>query len=84
MLIKKIKILVVPSDSHGCGLYRSISPHVKLNDLYGEDFDIEINYNPNWSDFQSFDKYDIIHFHKGLLKNMEVFWSALKYFKENN
>ena len=81
---KKIKILVVPSDSHGCGLYRSISPHVKLNDLYGEDFDIEINYNPNWSDFQSFDKYDIIHFHKGLLKNMEVFWSALKYFKENN
>lgn len=81
---KKIKILVVPSDSHGCGLYRSISPHVKLNDLYGDDFDIEINYNPNWSDFQSFDKYDIIHFHKGLLKNMEVFWSALKYFKENN
>lgn len=81
---KKIKVLVVPSDSHGCGLYRSISPHVKLNDLYGEDFDIEINYNPNWSDFQSFDKYDIIHFHKGLLKNMEVFWNALKYFKENN
>ena len=81
---KKIKVLVVPSDSHGCGLYRSISPHVKLNDLYGDDFDIEINYSPNWSDFQSFDKYDIIHFHKGLLKNMEVFWNALKYFKENN
>ena len=81
---KKIKVLVVPSDHFGVGLYRSVSPHVKLNDLYGEDFDIEINYNPNWSDFQSFDKYDIIHFHKGLLKNMEVFWSALKYFKENN
>ena len=57
---KKIKVLVVPSDHFGVGLYRSISPHVKLNDLYGEDFDIEINYNPNWSDFQSFDKYDII------------------------
>ena len=81
---KKIKVLVVPSDHFGVGLYRSISPYVKLNDLYGEDFDIERNYNPNWSDFQSFDKYDIIHFHKGLLKNMEVFWSALKYFKENN
>ena len=81
---KKIKVLVVPSDTHGVGLYRSVSPHVKLNDLYSEDFDIEINYNPNWSDFQSFDKYDIIHFHKGLLKNMEVFWNALKYFKENN
>ena len=81
---KKIKVLVVPSDTHGVGLYRSVSPHVKLNDLYGEDFDVEINYNPNWSDFQSFDKYDIIHFHKGLLKNMEVFWNALKYFKENN
>lgn len=81
---KKIRVLVVPSDTHGVGLYRSVSPHVKLNDLYGEDFDVEINYNPNWADFQSFDKYDIIHFHKGLLKNMEVFWAALKYFKENN
>lgn len=81
---KKIKVLVVPSDTHGVGLYRSVSPHVKLNDLYGDDFDIEINYNPNWSDFQSFDQYDIIHFHKGLIKNMEVFWNALKYFKENN
>ena len=48
---KKIKVLGVPSDSHGCGLYRSISPHVKLNDLYGEDFDIELNYYPNWSVF---------------------------------
>lgn len=81
---KKIKVLVVPSDTFGVGLYRSVSPHVKLNDLYGDDFDVEINYNPNWADFSSFDKYDIIHFHKGLVKNMEVFWNALKYFKENN
>ena len=81
---KKIKVLVVPSDTFGVGLYRSVSPHVKLNDLYGDDFDVEINHNPNWADFQSFDKYDIVHFHKGLIKNMEVLWNALKYFKENN
>ena len=84
---KKIKILVVPSDRHGVGLYRSTSPHTKLQELYPDDFDVEINYYPNWLDLQSFDKYDIIHFHKGLYKEMEQMqslWDALKYFKEHN
>lgn len=81
---KKIRVLVVPSDTSGCGLYRSVSPHVKLQELYGEEFDVDIEYKPNWEDLESFKKYDIIHFHKGLFNNMEVFWNALTFFKENN
>lgn len=81
---KKIKVLVVPSDRSGVGLYRSTSPHTKLQELFGDEFDVEINYTPNWTDLQSFDKYDIIHFHKGLYGDMNPFWNALKYFKEHN
>lgn len=83
---KKINVLVVPSDTHGVGLYRSKRPHEKLQQLYGNEFEVEINMNPNWADFPSFEKYDIIHFHKGLFNDegQKVFHNALRYFKEHN
>lgn len=90
---RKIKVLVMPSDTFGVGLYRSVSPHTKLQELYGDEFDVEINYQPNWSDLASLDKYDIIHVHKGLFGTrdnpngfelMEVFWKAMDYCKEHN
>lgn len=79
----RIKVLVVPSDHFGCGLYRSVSPHVYLDKLYGSMFDVEINYNPNFADLASFDKYDIIHIHKGIYNNMVQFWNFLDYCKEH-
>lgn len=84
--VKKIKVLVVPSDNFGCGLYRSRSPHEKLQELYGDEFDVEINMQPNWADFASFEKYDLIHFHKGLFSDegQKIFHEALKYFKAHN
>lgn len=82
--MKKIKVLVVPSDRFGVGYYRSVNPHVKLNELYKDEFDITIDYSPNFNDLSSFDNYDIIHIHKGLFTNMESFKKALKYFKEKN
>lgn len=83
---KKIKVLVVPSDGYGVGLYRSKSPHYILQRNFPDDFDVEINMNPNWADFPSFEKYDIIHFHKGLFNDegQKVFHNALRYFKEHN
>lgn len=80
---KKINVLVVPSDHWGCGLYRSVSPHVQLDKLYGDEFNVEINYEPNFYDFHSFDKYDIIHMHKGLIGDMDLFWRFLDYCKAN-
>lgn len=83
---KKIKVLVVPSDEFGVGLYRSKSPHYKLQQNYPDEFDVEINMQPNWADFASFEKYDLIHFHKGLFSDegQKIFHEALKYFKAHN
>lgn len=81
---RKIKVLVVPSDRFGCGLYRSVNPHVYLDKLYGNEFEVEINYQPNLSDFSQFTKYDIIHIHKGLYNNMDTFWKFLDFCKANN
>ena len=47
---KKIKVLCVPSDKGGCGLHRSLKPHLKLDELYSNEFDVTIEYKPNWSD----------------------------------
>lgn len=82
--MNKIKILVVPSDRFGVGYYRSINPHTKLYDLFNAEFDVTIDYSPNFDDLHSFDEYNIIHIHKGLMKNMQAFKDALQYFKNNN
>jgi glycosyltransferase involved in cell wall biosynthesis len=80
----KINVLVVPSDTYGVGSFRSVNPHTYLDNLYGDEFEVEIDYSPNWMDLHRFDKYHIIHVHKGLFNQMEVFWNAIDYFKENN
>ena len=81
---KKIKVLVVPSDRFGVGYYRSVNPHTYLDKLFGNEFDVEINYEPNFLDLESFNQYDIIHIHKGLVNNMKVMWDFLDYCKTNN
>ena len=80
----KINVLVVPSDTFGVGSFRSVNPHTYLDKLYGDEFEVEIDYHPNWGDLKRFDKYHIIHVHKGLFNGMELFWNALDYFKEHN
>lgn len=83
---RKIKVLVVPSDEFGVGLYRSKRPHEKLRELYGDEFDVQIMMNPNWADFKWFEQFNIIHFHKGLFtdQGQVIFHNALRYFKEHN
>ena len=81
---KRIKVLCVPSDEGGCGLHRSLVPHIKLDELYSDKFDVTIEYHPDWSDLNMVRQYDIIHFHKGLFPDMEAFRNALAYCKENN
>lgn len=80
---KKINVLVIPSDRFGVGLYRSVSPHTHLDKLYGNEFDVTIEYTIDFEHFDSYKKYDIIHIHKGLFNNMNVFWEFLDYCKEN-
>lgn len=72
--IKKIKILVIPSDKSGCGYFRSVQPHLYLKENYGDLFDIDIMYGlPNGTPLEHFfTQYDIVHIHKQLDKNCDL------------
>jgi len=61
---QKIKVLVIPSDTSGVGKFRSVDPHVKLQNLYPSDFHVDINYNPNLDDIGFWMNYQIVHFHR--------------------
>lgn len=78
----KIKVLVIPSDTCGCGYYRSLRPHTKLQELYSDEFDVTIKYDFNWRDLATIEKFDILHFHKGIYGDNEGFRLALQFCKE--
>lgn len=79
----KINVLVVPSDNvGGVGFYRSTQPHIQLQEQFGEDFDVTIEMNPPFRNLQWFDKFQIVHIHKGLYRDMQGFYAFLDYAKE--
>jgi hypothetical protein len=89
MANKKIKVLVVPSDRTGVSKFRSIEPHMRLQELYNDDFFIDIitaGDTVNWDDEKYIKGFDIIHFHRTLpLGNSQVYmepmWNLLKKLK---
>lgn len=81
--MRKIKILVIPSDNAGCGYYRSLRPHTKLAEMYEDDFDIDIKYDVDWKDIDTLKTYDIIHIHRGLYQDMETFRNSLSECRKN-
>jgi len=82
--MNKIKILVVPSDNRGgVGFYRSTQPHIYLEQNYSEEFQIDINMNPDWDNLDNLKQYNIIHVHKGLFQNYGSFRNAIDFCKNN-
>ena len=63
---EKINVLVLPSDTSGVGKYRSTDPHIMLQNLYPDDFHIDIDYNPNINDVNYWKKYQIVHAHRNI------------------
>lgn len=69
----KIKMLVIPSDRHGCGKFRSVDPHVYIGEHYKDEFDIDVVYGRPKDDAEAFFKqYDIVHIHKQLDKECKL------------
>jgi glycosyltransferase involved in cell wall biosynthesis len=67
--MSKINVLVFPSDRTGVSKFRSVEPHMKLQELYNDDFYVEIITagTDNFSWDESFlRKFDIVHFHRTL------------------
>jgi glycosyltransferase involved in cell wall biosynthesis len=65
-----IKVLVVPSDRSGVSKFRSVDPHLKLQELYGDDFFVEIvtagTDGFDWDNESFIKKFDVVHFHRAL------------------
>lgn len=62
--MKKIKVLVVPSDRTGVSYYRSTNPHLNLEMQYPDLFHVDIDYEPQLNDDTWLKQYDIIHYHR--------------------
>jgi glycosyltransferase involved in cell wall biosynthesis len=69
--MSKINVLVVPSDRTGVGKFRSIDPHIFLQNLYPEDFHIDIVYDVVYDDLEFFKKYQIVSFHRSIGSDFE-------------
>jgi glycosyltransferase involved in cell wall biosynthesis len=69
--MSKINVLVLPSDRTGVGKFRSVDPHIHLQKLYGEDFHVDIDYEPKLNDENFWKKYQIVHFHRVIGQNYE-------------
>jgi glycosyltransferase involved in cell wall biosynthesis len=69
--MSKINVLVVPSDRTGVGKFRSIDPHIFLQNLYPEDFHIDIVYDVAYDDLEFFKKYQIVSFHRSIGPDFE-------------
>jgi glycosyltransferase involved in cell wall biosynthesis len=64
--MSKIKVLVVPSDRTGVGKFRSVDPHVFLQNLYGDDFHVDIIYEPPYDNLSFWQQYQIVAFHRSI------------------
>ena len=66
--MSKIKVLVLPSDRTGVSKFRSVEPHMKLQELYSDEFHVDIvtagTMDFTWEDESFLKKYDIVHFHR--------------------
>ena len=64
--MSKIKVLVVPSDRTGVGKFRSVDPHIFLQNLYGDDFHVDIMYDVPYEDVNFWTQYQIVACHRSI------------------
>ena len=78
--MSKINVLVLPSDTSGVGRFRSVDPHIKLQNLYPNDFHVDIEYQPRINDLNFWKKYQIVHFHRsmGPIENCPILIKSLQ------
>jgi len=62
----KIRVLVLASDKTGVGKFRSVDPHVMLQNMYPDDFHVDIDYEPRINDINYWKQYQIVHIHRNI------------------
>ena len=76
--MSKIKILVLPSDKSGVGKFRSLEPHIFLQNQYPDDFYVDIDYEPNLDDITYWQKYDMVCFHRSLSHDFDKSYAIIQ------
>jgi len=64
--MSKIKVLVLPSDRTGVGKFRSVEPHIFLQQAKPEEFHIDIDYEPKVNDLNYWKQYDMVCYHRSI------------------
>jgi glycosyltransferase involved in cell wall biosynthesis len=64
--MSKIKVLVVPSDRSGVGKFRSVDPHIFLQNQYPDEFHVDIVYEPPYEDMNFWTQYQIVAYHRSI------------------
>ena len=80
--MSKINVLVLPSDATGVGKFRSVDPHVMLQNMYPDDFHVDIDYQPKIQDQNYWKKYQIVHIHRNVGQDYNMTPSILKGLKD--
>jgi glycosyltransferase involved in cell wall biosynthesis len=76
--MSKIKVLVVPSDRTGVGKFRSVDPHIFLQNLYPDEFHVDIIYDVPLDDLSFWKEYQIIAFHRSLHPDFEKSYNLIQ------
>lgn len=79
--MSKIKILLANRDSAGVFYWRTYLPSLMLNKNHSDEFDITINQDVNFNDFEYLKQFNIIHTHQGFntfdrLQELKDFFDA--------
>lgn len=79
-MTKRPKLLMVPSDIQGVGHFRNIWAAQSIQKNFFNDFDVDINLEVRFNDFDYLSQFDIIHFHRqfGPYEEFERITSELK------
>ena len=68
---EKVKVLALASDTSGVGKYRSVDPHVSLQNQFGDEFHVDIMYNVDYENLDFFKNYHIVSFHRNIGQDFE-------------
>ena len=78
---EKINVLVLPSDTTGVGKFRSVDPHVFLQNLYPDDFHVDIDYQPQINNVEYWKKYQIVHAHRTIGQDYDMAPQLIEWLK---
>jgi glycosyltransferase involved in cell wall biosynthesis len=77
--MEKINVLAIASDTSGVSKFRTVDPHVKLQNMYPNEFHVDIEYSVDTTNINFWKKYQIIHFHRNIGNDYESCPEFIKY-----